>query len=449
MQSLRASFDEKLGAPPLVVQSIMFLREYGLGREGLFRIATDHQYYQQAQIRMRQDLNSAQDDTTPVRRPSLVIGSPTDESLDKSSTSEDDLEQLVVTDVDDVASILKMFLLDLEDPVITMASFERIKSVTQELEQHHINQSRWRIIVNSVLQSMPEEHKSTLFFVLDFLADVADRSEVNKMTVANLAVVFAPALMRAPPSIAPPSMTDMIAEARLAQKAVALIIEEFANTADEVEAPVTLASVPPAPELTVPREDARSAPVVLTGASKEEQFPRVPPVAGQSVVGKSNVAQEYLAALSPRSSIDNGSEPLAASARTDPVLKPSPRSSIDQGDSTALPTPPLTKTESAPPAVSPSPSCPIARSPSYDAQVLSPPTSTEPIIMQEPLGVAPPMRVKRTEHHMSPTNRLLRSTHASVNNQAAAAAIKARRMKLNEDFAAVMQLVQSSSRRKY
>lgn len=41
---------------------------------------------------------------------------------------------------------------------------------------------------------LPPVHQSCLRFLLEFLADVADNVEKNKMGISNLAVVFAPSL---------------------------------------------------------------------------------------------------------------------------------------------------------------------------------------------------------------------------------------------------------------
>lgn len=45
---------------------------------------------------------------------------------------------------------------------------------------------------------LPDEHREALFTLLDFLQNVGDHSNVNQMTVSNLALVFAPSLLHAP-----------------------------------------------------------------------------------------------------------------------------------------------------------------------------------------------------------------------------------------------------------
>lgn len=52
--------------------------------------------------------------------------------------------------------------------------------------------------VQHVLLLLPDEHRETLHFLLDFLAQVAARSPSNQMTASNLAVCLAPSLFHSP-----------------------------------------------------------------------------------------------------------------------------------------------------------------------------------------------------------------------------------------------------------
>ena len=96
-------------------------------------------------------------------------------------------------------------------------------------------------LLSSLHGARPLEHQATLSFLIDFLADVAHESDANKMTVSNLAIVFAPTLMRsreegsvsggAGPS-QQRSHLQIIAEARLSHKALErVIIEETSRHA--------------------------------------------------------------------------------------------------------------------------------------------------------------------------------------------------------------------------
>jgi hypothetical protein len=170
----------------------------------------------------------------PSQAPSLAIGDLGPTTNAKAALSEDEL--LVLHSIDEVAAALKMFFLDLEEPLVTFAAYEKVRTATLALQARQYNLSRWRIMVNNALQSMPEEHKCTLFYMLDFLEDVGDHSEFNKMPVSNLSVVFGPVFLRSKEPIT--DISTMMQESNIVQIAVSHIINEFAHTADEVAPPV-------------------------------------------------------------------------------------------------------------------------------------------------------------------------------------------------------------------
>ena len=49
-----------------------------------------------------------------------------------------------------------------------------------------------------VLNRLPNVNKATALYVIKFLRKVADNQEVNKMSINNLAMVFAPNFLRCP-----------------------------------------------------------------------------------------------------------------------------------------------------------------------------------------------------------------------------------------------------------
>ena len=50
-------------------------------------------------------------------------------------------------------------------------------------------------VIASLLQKLPRENFVVLQFLMEFLTRVAEHSEINKMTISNLAVVFGPNLV--------------------------------------------------------------------------------------------------------------------------------------------------------------------------------------------------------------------------------------------------------------
>lgn len=137
--------------PELLVQSVEFLRKNGMQREGLFRHATDQRLYNDAERRMRKD--SLRTSALNARK-SLVIGdggiasqaietSPRSASLSEVEVGDDDAESpLILNDTDAVAAVLKMYLLNLPEPVITFRAFDGIKAATASLEEEALSRDR-------------------------------------------------------------------------------------------------------------------------------------------------------------------------------------------------------------------------------------------------------------------------------------------------------------------
>jgi hypothetical protein len=247
LPSLSAIFDPALGAPALLYSCVQYIRKNGgLRKEGLFRTAGDQVTCNLAQTRWQNGVGSRPDSSEPTiiigkdgpgTSPSGLSGpsSPPHEEIASnaylvspasSPSSGPDLSQLVITDIDTVAQILKMILRDLEEPLITFDAFERILHATAGVEAGG-SENQWVETVNEALFSMPYEHQATLTYLIDFLADVAHESDVNKMTVTNLAIVFAPNVMRSrDEGRQDRSHLQIIAEARLTHKALERIIVE-------------------------------------------------------------------------------------------------------------------------------------------------------------------------------------------------------------------------------
>eukprot|EP00039_Didymoeca_costata_P019050 m.336035 g.336035 ORF g.336035 m.336035 type:complete len:585 (+) comp17739_c0_seq1:140-1894(+) len=89
----------------------------------------------------------------------------------------------------DVAALLKQFLRDTPEPLLTSQYLDTF-SLTPQLKDPQMQVDALGLV--SIL--LPPVHQSCLRFLLEFLADVADNVEKNKMGISNLAVVFAPSL---------------------------------------------------------------------------------------------------------------------------------------------------------------------------------------------------------------------------------------------------------------
>lgn len=177
LPSLVSIFDPALGAPALLHNCTSYLRKQGLNKEGLFRAAGDQVTCNLAQTRWQNGVGRAD-----RNEPTIIIGrdgdsSPTN-SVNLSAEHElgvgvslapavADLSQVVITDVDTVAQIMKMTLRDLAEPLITFDAFEKILMATAAVEAGGSSESQWAETVNEALFSMPYEHQATLSFLIE------------------------------------------------------------------------------------------------------------------------------------------------------------------------------------------------------------------------------------------------------------------------------------------
>ncbi|KAI9840331.1 MAG: Rho-type gtpase-activating protein [Thelocarpon superellum] len=94
-------------------------------------------------------------------------------------------------DITAVTSVLKQYLRRLPTPLLTYDVYDGM------LESNNIPDDEQRIhAMRSAMQKLPTKHRDCLEFLIFHLARVAMREKENLMTPKNLAVVFAPTIMR-------------------------------------------------------------------------------------------------------------------------------------------------------------------------------------------------------------------------------------------------------------
>ncbi|KAJ2902741.1 putative Rho-type GTPase-activating protein 4 [Zalerion maritima] len=94
-------------------------------------------------------------------------------------------------DIASVTSVLKQYFRRLPIPLLAFDVYDRI------LESNAIDDETERIeFLTETFNSLPEKHKDCLEFLMFHLARVAQREPENLMSPKNLAVVFAPTIMR-------------------------------------------------------------------------------------------------------------------------------------------------------------------------------------------------------------------------------------------------------------
>ncbi|CAH1645607.1 unnamed protein product [Spodoptera littoralis] len=136
------------------------LHELALNEEGLFRIAGG-EYFQSTQ-------NEAVTRRWPVQRPA-----PRD-----------------YRDMHVVASVLKSYLRELPEPLLTYRLYENfVNASRQPSEQTRLN-AIWEAI-----HLLPEANFQNLRYLIKFLSTLTQNQSTNKMTPSNLAIVIAPNLL--------------------------------------------------------------------------------------------------------------------------------------------------------------------------------------------------------------------------------------------------------------
>ncbi|XP_061666959.1 rho GTPase-activating protein 22 isoform X1 [Syngnathoides biaculeatus] len=178
-------YEKKFGprlAPLLVEQCVDFIRERGLDEEGLFRMP--------GQANLVKDLQEAFD-----------CG---DKPLFDSNT-----------DVHTVASLLKLYLRELPEPVIPFCKYEDFLTCAHLLakdEEEVCTHSAAAFVYFHLFQSLPFRqgvqelgkqvstlplpNYNLLKYICKFLDEVQSHSNENKMSVQNLATVFGPNILR-------------------------------------------------------------------------------------------------------------------------------------------------------------------------------------------------------------------------------------------------------------
>uniref|UniRef100_U3JSS0 Rho GTPase-activating protein 24 n=1 Tax=Ficedula albicollis TaxID=59894 RepID=U3JSS0_FICAL len=147
-------------APMLVEQCVDFIRQRGLKEEGLFRLP--------GQANLVKELQDAFD---CGEKPSFDSN----------------------TDVHTVASLLKLYLRELPEPVVPYAKYEDFLSCAKMLSKEE--ETGLKELVKQV-KNLPAVNYNLLKYICRFLDEVQSYSGVNKMSVQNLATVFGPNILR-------------------------------------------------------------------------------------------------------------------------------------------------------------------------------------------------------------------------------------------------------------
>lgn len=99
------------------------------------------------------------------------------------------------TDPNVPASLLKLWLRELAEPLIPSNVYEKCIEIGRKETDNDIGKEAWELI-----NTLPNINKLVIIYMTDFLKIIAkpENQEYTKMTLANLAMVFAPNFLRCP-----------------------------------------------------------------------------------------------------------------------------------------------------------------------------------------------------------------------------------------------------------
>ncbi|XP_072289801.1 rho GTPase-activating protein 25 [Eucyclogobius newberryi] len=233
------AYDQRFGpqmVPVLVQKCVEFIQEHGLDEEGIFRLPG-----QDNAVRQFRDAFDAGE------RPSF----PSD------------------TDVHTVASLLKLYLRELPEPVVPWGQYQDFLDCTNIMDSP--GQTGWDKLERQI-SLLPRVNYNLLSYICRFLFGIQLHSKVNKMNVENLATVMGINLLK--PQIEDP-ITVMKATPQI-QKLMTVLIRQhealFPASKDELAAPPPSKSDPQknAPRSFVGWESTELCDTSLSESPEEE-----------------------------------------------------------------------------------------------------------------------------------------------------------------------------------
>ncbi|XP_050726285.1 GTPase-activating protein CdGAPr-like isoform X3 [Eriocheir sinensis] len=96
----------------------------------------------------------------------------------------------ILQDIHCVSSVLKMYFRELPNPLLTYQLYEKFVAAVMQDEDIRL------LYLRDVVQQLPPPHYRTLEFLVQHLSTVASHSNETGMTAKNIAIVWAPNLLR-------------------------------------------------------------------------------------------------------------------------------------------------------------------------------------------------------------------------------------------------------------
>uniref|UniRef100_A0A8C8S3P7 Family with sequence similarity 13 member A n=1 Tax=Pelusios castaneus TaxID=367368 RepID=A0A8C8S3P7_9SAUR len=155
LQVLQQQGFTKNGIPLLVWNTVEYLTQHGLTQEGLFRVNGNMKMVDQLRLKYERG---------------------------------EEVELAKDADVCSVASLLKLFLRELPDGVITSTLHPRFIQLYQDTR----NDAEKENNLKELIKELPDSHYCLLKYLCQFLKRVAEHHMENRMNVFNLATIFGP-----------------------------------------------------------------------------------------------------------------------------------------------------------------------------------------------------------------------------------------------------------------
>lgn len=135
-------------------------------------------------------------------------------------------------DIHTQASLLKLYIRELPDPLFTFALYEEfVRSHSQTVDKYSRVGS-----LKSLLTKLPPAHFNLLRFLAGLLKEISQHSHYNKMTSTNLAIIFGPTVMRPKNE----DVVKMIEDARHVNAVFLMVIDEYDYLFGGAESPLFL-----------------------------------------------------------------------------------------------------------------------------------------------------------------------------------------------------------------
>lgn len=181
--------------PYIVEQCVEFITEYGLDVEGIFRL--------------------------PGRTTLMK------ELKDRFDCAEKIIFDISEHDVHSVASLLKMYFRDLPGSIIPASFYQVFMNIALNFQEAKETDQKKESVAKAAktMAEIPEDNYSIVRYLCQFLRKVGEQSDVNKMTITNLATVFGPNMIRNKDEADSPEL--LMATANLTQQLAFILINYY------------------------------------------------------------------------------------------------------------------------------------------------------------------------------------------------------------------------------